>query len=80
MNIKELVKDKNIARFSFYRQGNLWYTVKDIPNGNYFRFPVPVSDTGNATFGMEERAIHLMRWIRKAIEENTIEEIRYLEA
>lgn len=32
-----------------------------------FVFPVPISDAGSATFGAEEKAILLMRYIRKHI-------------
>lgn len=78
MDLKELIKNDNTVRFSFYRAGNLYYTVKDIKNGNYFRFPVPISDVGDATFLSEDRAMLFMRYIRKAIEEKTIEEIRVL--
>lgn len=63
MNITEMVKDKKKARFSFYRDRELWYKTVD-----GFEFPVPVSDIGNATFLAEHRAIELMKYIRKHME------------
>jgi len=36
-----------------------------------FRFPVPFSETVGACFMPEHRAISLMRWIRKQLEENS---------
>jgi hypothetical protein len=59
-SIKEMVKDNRKARFVFFRDGALHYETED-----GFVFPVPVSDAGSATFGAEERAILLMRYIRK---------------
>jgi hypothetical protein len=47
----------------------LWYEVDG------FRFPVPFEDTVGAYFKPEHKAINLMRWIRKQLEEN---EAQYL--
>ena len=58
----EMVKGKK-ATFMFYNDGELWYTTEC-----GFEFPIPVSDraeVGNATFNAEEKAITLMRYIRK---------------
>ena len=62
-NIKDLVKDNKMARFSFFRDGALHYKTED-----GFLFPVPVTDAGSATFRAEERALLLMRYIRKHVE------------
>jgi hypothetical protein len=59
-DIKEMVKDNRKARFVFFRDGALHYETED-----GFIFPVPVDDAGSATFGVEERAILLLRYIRK---------------
>ena len=59
-NVKELVKGGKMARFAFFRDGALHYETDD-----GFLFPVPVDDAGSATFKSEERAILLMRYIRK---------------
>jgi len=58
-SIKEIVKGKN-ARFVFFRDKSLFYETDD-----GFQFPVPVEDAGSATFNAEEKAILLMRYIRK---------------
>lgn len=59
MKIKDIVKNQN-AHFVFYRDQSLFYETD-----NGFQFPVPVSDAGSATFNQEEKAILLMRYIRK---------------
>jgi len=61
--IKERVKDGKKVRFTRYRQGNLYYETED-----GFEFPVPLSDAGDATFLVEDKAILFMRYIRKALD------------
>ena len=63
MNITEIVKN-NIATFSFYRQGFLYYTVSI--GGERYLFPIEIADLGTATVSQTEKAITLMRYIRKA--------------
>ena len=62
-SIKEMVKDRKMVRFSFYRDNELWYVTED-----GFEFPVPLDDIGNATFMHKDKAILFMRYIRKHIE------------
>ena len=61
MNIKEIVKNQN-AHFVFYRDQSLFYETD-----NGFQFSVPISDAGSATINSQEKAILLMRYIRKHI-------------
>lgn len=67
-SIKQIVKD-NMARFSFYRTGNMFYTV-DV-EGQKYQFPVSLEDIGGATLTAEFKAITLMRYIRKALSDGT---------
>lgn len=60
-NIKNLEKGQK-ARFVFFRDGALFYETD-----NGFRFPVPANDAGSATLRAEEKAILLMRYIRKHV-------------
>ncbi|HET9129548.1 MAG TPA: hypothetical protein VFO86_01295 [Terriglobia bacterium] len=60
--LKEMVVNNQRVRFSFYRDGQLWYETEC-----GFRFPVPISDAGTATFLAEDRAMLFMRYIRKQI-------------
>lgn len=60
LSIKDMVRDGKKVRFSYYRQGELWYTTDD-----GFNFPVPISDTGEAAFMNEDKAMLFMRYIRK---------------
>ncbi|MEJ2133344.1 MAG: hypothetical protein P8Y95_17360 [Gammaproteobacteria bacterium] len=61
-DLKTLVKGK-MARFVYYRDKALHYETDD-----GFLFPVPVEDAGSATFNAEEKAILMMRYIRKHLE------------
>ena len=70
--IKEIVKDR-YARFLYYRCGVLYYTV-DL-DGEEYMFPVPTEDLMEASVNKEERAITLMRYIRKALDAGSF--VRY---
>lgn len=75
MKMLEIVKG-NKARFSFYRCGNLYYEVINEAGKAFCTFPVDVSDTkdiGSATFCDMHKAITLMRYIRKAMDNGTLE-------
>ncbi len=61
-NIKDIVKDQR-AHFVFYRDRALFYETD-----NGFQFPIPIDDAGSATFNYDEKAILLMRYIRKHVE------------
>jgi hypothetical protein len=58
-----------VVRFSFYRAGNAFYEV-DV-EGTRYKFPVSLEDLGTATLLAELKAITLMRYIRKALEDKT---------
>ncbi len=60
--VKEMVVNNQKVRFSFYRDGDLWYETEC-----GFRFPVPIAEAGTATFLAEDRAILFMRYIRKQV-------------
>ena len=65
MNIKDIVKN-NTVYFLFYRQQHMYYGV-DV-DGQKMMFPVSLEDIQDATLNKEEKAITLMRYIRKAVE------------
>ena len=60
--LKEMIVNNQKVRFSFYRDGQLWYETEC-----GFCFPVPIEDVGTATFLAQDRAILFMRYIRKHI-------------
>ncbi|MDR3479591.1 MAG: hypothetical protein P4L91_02625 [Burkholderiaceae bacterium] len=62
MDIKEMVVGDKHVTFIHYKDSELWYRT----DGG-FEFPVPISDTGNATFLAKDRAILFMRYIRKQV-------------
>lgn len=62
MNIKDMVSDNKQVEFVRYQSGDLWYRTEC-----GFEFPVPVDDTGSAVFLNKDKALLLMRYIRKHI-------------
>lgn len=61
--------------FTRYEDGKLWYQISyayrgttDLMYHGSFDFPVPVNDVGGGSLGLSEKAVTLMRWIRKHIE------------
>ena len=59
MSIKDMIKNKNVT-FTKYRQGNLYYKTEC-----GVEFPIPISDLGEATVTSTEKAMLLMRYLRK---------------
>jgi len=73
--IKQMVRDENQVEFAYYRDRQLWYEVMYMDDSmlpQKFLFPVPIEDIGNATFTRVEKALLLMRYIRKHLK--TLEE------
>lgn len=70
-DLKTIVSNNNRAVFSFYRDGNFFYTVK-VQDQTYC-FPIPIEDAKGTTMFAEFKAITLMRWIRKASEDKTFQ-------
>lgn len=60
MKITDLVKPGKRVSFLRYQSGELWYRHDD-----GFEFPVPTSDTGEASFLVSDNAMFFMRWMRK---------------
>lgn len=58
--LSEIIKPRTRVHFQFYRNGELWYRTD-----TDFEFPVPITDTGDAVFLWQDKAILFMRWIRK---------------
>ncbi len=69
-SLKEMVSSGKTVTFEFYRKGELWYTTEC-----GFKFPVPISDTGDGTFLKSDKAMLFMRYIRKQIDEVQQEEL-----
>ena len=61
-NVKEMVGKDKLVTFVRYIQGNLIYSTDD-----GFQFPVPIVDLGEAEIKNKEKAILMMRYIRKQI-------------
>ena len=60
IDIKRAVTNGGFCHFAYYRDGQLWYrTAFDE------LFPVPIAEIGTASFLAVEKAILLMRYMRK---------------
>ena len=69
MKVIDIVKDRTkMANFSYFCGGNLYYTVEF--EGDNYQFPINTDpkEVGSAPFDKEIKAITLMRYIRKAID------------
>lgn len=60
IDIKRAVSENRRVKFDFYRAGFLYYQTEF---GELFS--VPIDDIGDATFDRDEKAIMLMRYMRK---------------
>lgn len=65
MTVKENVIDGKKAIFKFYKDGSLYYETE-----LGLIFEIPCIETGNGTFNAEEKALNLMKWIKKQIDIN----------
>ena len=73
-DLKAIVGSGNKAIFSHYRDGNFFYVV-NVQDQKY-SFPIPIEDAKGATLLAEFKAITLMRWIRKAIDDRTFQLVK----
>lgn len=70
LKVLDIVKD-NTARMLYYRHQVVYYSVL-VPGENIeYSFPVPLEDVQDATLHCEEKAMLLMRYIRKALKDGT---------
>jgi len=66
--IKDIVKN-NSTHFSFLRGENAYYTV--VVHGTKYVYPVNLHDLNGASIFAAMKAITMMRYIRKALEDKT---------
>jgi len=74
IDIKQIVGNNNIAKFDYAIAGVLYYKVITEDDEKYL-FTIDMNDkddVGTATFNKEMKAITLMRYIRKAIETDSL--------
>lgn len=67
-SIKEIVKD-NVVEFSSYRAGTFYYIIQ--VDNSFYQFSIEREDIEGSTLQAKDKAIYFMRWIRKAINDNT---------
>jgi hypothetical protein len=73
-DLKVIVGNNNKAIFSHYRDGNFFYVVR--VQDKAYSFPIPIEDAKGTTLFAEFKAITLMRWIRKAIDDKTFQLVK----
>jgi hypothetical protein len=73
-DLQTIVGNDHKASFSHYRDGNFFYVVR-VQDQNY-SFPIPVEDAKGTTLFAEFKAITLMRWIRKALDDKTFQPVK----
>lgn len=67
MKIIDIVRNENMAQFSHFCGGNLYYTV-EVDGGTYlFNINTDPIEVGTATFSADVKAVTLMRWINKCL-------------
>ncbi len=74
ITITELVRD-NTAYFQYFKEGKMIYDIVDHAGKKVARFDVDVSnkeEVSNAAFEHTHKAITLMRYIRKAMKDETM--------
>ncbi len=67
-HITDIVK-KNFTHCLFLRGENAYYTL--VVHGTRYVYPVNLGDLGGASIFAEMKAITMMRYIRKALEDKT---------
>lgn len=76
ITLKEAV-NKTTAKFSFAKEGVLYYNVT-VENETY-QFPIDLNnkeDVGSGIFLPEDKTIFFMRWIRKAMDKGEFVKIK----
>ncbi len=68
INIKDLIKN-NTVEMDRYRAQHIYYQIAH--ERKLYSFPVPLEDVQEATLNHSEKAITMMRYIRKAINNGT---------
>ncbi len=77
LTLKEIVSGGTRAEFSHAIAGVLYYRV-DVGDEAYM-FPLDMNnsdDVGTSTFNASEKAITMMRYVRKAMENNSLIKIK----
>ena len=68
MKVIDVVRNNNMAHFSHYCGGNLYYTIEVDDNTYMFDINTDPNEVGVAVFSDEMKAITLMRYIKKCID------------
>lgn len=76
MKVIDVVRNENIAKFSHYCGGNLYYTVEVEGSTYIFDINTDSNEVGVAVFPNEIKAITLMRWIKKCIDKDEFIKIK----
>ena len=67
MKLIDVVRNDNMAHFSHFCGGNLYYTVEVEGDTYLFNISTDPNEVGTADFTAEMKAVTLMRYIRKCM-------------
>lgn len=73
ITLKELVKG-TIAEFQYYRNRNFYYNIK-LDNGDTYQLILDEEEFQGVDLDRDMKASLFMRWIRKALDNNTLTKI-----
>lgn len=76
MKVIDVVRNENMATFSHYCGGNLYYTV-NVDGGTYlFHINTDPREVGTGDFYSTMKAVTLMRWITQCMENDEFIKIK----
>ncbi len=79
IKIKDVIDNSKRAKLTHAIAGRLYYRVDDVERNTAHQFCVDMNDkddVGSATFSAEEKAILLMRYVRKSRDSGDLVQIR----
>jgi hypothetical protein len=76
MKLIDVVRNDNMAHFSHFCGGNLYYTVEVEGDTYLFNISTDPNEVGTADFKSEMKASELMRWVRICIDSEEFYKIK----
>ena len=69
--LTEIVRPPNIAKVYFVRDEQVFYTI-ELSDGTIYMFPISFAETKGGIFYGEMPAMPLMRWVRMAMNSESL--------
>lgn len=71
IKVTDFVTEGNFAVFNSFRANIFYYSIPHKTSLKLYQFQIPLEDIEGATISYREKAITMMKWIRKSIENKT---------